>query len=284
MLKAGIPFCPPEGDAGTGMIATNSISPRTGNISAGTSVFTMIVLEKDLAGVYPEIDIVATPAGNPVAMVHCNNCTSEYDAWIRLFNEAIELAGGKIGKPDLYDALFNIALEGDPDCGGLVAYNYCSGEHITGLGQGRPLFARLPDSRFSLANFMRNLLFSAIGTMKLGMDILTEKENVRLDSLLGHGGYFKTKVVGQRFMAAVLNTPVGVMESAGEGGAWGIALLAAFMLRGGGSLEDFLAKKVFAGNAGTKIDPDPQDVAGFKEYMKRYAAGLAVERAAAESW
>ena len=284
-LKPGIPFCPPEGDAGTGMIATNSIAPRTGNISAGTSVFAMIVLEKGLSKVYPEIDIVNTPAGKPVAMVHCNNCSTDFDAWIRLFNEAIELAGGKISKPALYDALFNIALEGEPDCGGLVAYNYCSGEHITGFEQGRPLFARLREGGFSLANFMRSLLFSAIGTLKLGMNILTEQEKVRLDSLLGHGGYFKTKEVGQKLMAAALGTPVSVMESAGEGGAWGIALLAAFMLQADGKeLENFLAEKVFAGNAGVKIDPDPKDIEGFKKYMKHYAAGLAVERAAVEKW
>ena len=285
VLKAGIPFCPPEGDAGTGMIATNSIAPRTGNVSAGTSVFAMIVLEKDLAGVYPEIDIVATPAGKPVAMVHCNNCTGDIDSWIRLLNEAIELAGGSIDKTALYTALFNKAFEGEPGCGGLVSYNFLSGEHITALEQGRPLFARMPDSRFTLANFMRSLLFSAVGTLKIGMDILTEKENVRLDSLLGHGGFFKVKGAGQKIIAAAMNTSVSVMESAGEGGAWGIALLAAFALRGNGErLDTFLAEKVFAGNTGHKIDPDPSDVAGFAEYMKLYTAGLAVERAAVENW
>jgi len=284
VLKPGIPFCPPEGDAGTGMIATNSITPRTGNISAGTSVFAMIVMEKDLSGVYPEIDIVATPAGKPVAMVHCNNCTGDIDSWIRLFNECIGLAGGGVDKTDLYNILFNKAFEGEPDCGGLVSYNYLAGEHITGLEHGRPLFARLPDSRFTLANFMRSLLFSTAGTLKLGMDILTEKEKVRLDSLLGHGGFFKVKGAGQRIIAAALDTPVSVTESAGEGGAWGIALLAAFMLRGKGEdLSTFLSQKVFAGFAEHTITPDPNDVAGFKEYMKLYTAGLAVQRAAVEN-
>ena len=284
VLQAGIPLCPPEGDAGTGMIATNSIAPRTGNISAGTSIFTMIVLEKDLSKVYPEIDIVATPAGKPVAMVHCNNCTTDLDAWVSLFGEAIELTGGKIGKPALYDALYYKALEGEADCGGLLAYNYCAGEHLTGFDQGRPLFTRLPECRFTLANFMRNLVFSIIGTLKLGMDILFEQEGVRLDGLLAHGGFFKTKGVAQRLMAAALETSVSVMDSAGEGGAWGIALLAAFMRYGGGvSLEEFLSQRVFIEGAGQKVCPDPKDVQGFKEYMKRYAAGLKIERAAVDN-
>jgi sugar (pentulose or hexulose) kinase len=282
VLQAGIPFCPPEGDAGTGMVATNSIAPHTGNISAGTSIFAMIVLEKDLSRVYPEIDIVATPAGNPVAMVHCNNCLTDLDAWIRLFGEVTELAG-KIDKPALYDALYNKALEGDQDCGGLLSYNYCSGEHLTGFEHGRPLFVRLPDSRFNLANFMRNLLFSAISTLKLGMDILTVQEKVGISGLLGHGGLFKTKGVGQKLMAAALETPVTVMESAGEGGAWGMALLAAFILHGEQeSLEHFLAKKVFSGNIGQKVDPESDDVRGFKKYIERYTAGLAIERTAVE--
>jgi sugar (pentulose or hexulose) kinase len=283
VLKMGIPFCPPEGDAGTGMVATNSIAQHTGNISAGTSIFAMIVLEKNLSKVYPEIDIIATPAGKPVAMVHCNNCTTDIDAWIKLLTEAIELAGEKIDKFSLYETLYNKALEGDAACGGLLSYNYCSGEHMTGFEQGRPLFTRLPDSHFSLANFMRTLLFSTMGTLKLGMDIL-KRENVRVDSLLGHGGFFKTKNVGQRLMAAALETPVSVMDSAGEGGAWGIALLAAFMLRGDRmSLEDFLAQKIFAGNTGEKVEPESGDVQGFKEYMKRYSAGLNIERAAVEN-
>jgi sugar (pentulose or hexulose) kinase len=282
-LKAGIPFCPPEGDAGTGMVATNSIAERSGNVSAGTSIFAMIVMEKELSKVYPEIDIVTTPAGKPVAMVHCNNCTSDIDAWAQLFKELLDVGGASISKAALYDALYFKALDADEDCGGLFSCNYFSGEHITGIEEGRPLFARLPNSKFTLANFMRTLLFSTMGTLKYGMDILVEKEKVRIDSLLGHGGLFKTKGVGQRFMAAVFNTPVSVMEeSAGEGGAWGIALLAAFMLNGGGVLEKFLAERVFAGKTGSHINPDPKDIESFKKYMKQYTAGLNVERAAVE--
>jgi sugar (pentulose or hexulose) kinase len=281
-LKAGIPFCPPEGDAGTGMVATNSVAERTGNISAGTSVFAMIVLEKALSKLYPEIDMVTTPAGKPVAMVHCNNCSSDLDGWVKLFAEFAALAGSKIEKPALYDALYNKALEADEDSGGLLSYNYFSGEHITGLEEGRPLFVRTPDGRFTLANFMRTILFSTMGTLKLGMDILTEGEQVRLDSLLGHGGLFKTKGVGQRLMASALGAPVSVMESAGEGGAWGIALLAAFLLRrdGGETLESFLAQKVFTGSGGEKAAPDPEIGRSFKQFMERYKAGLPIEKAA----
>ena len=285
-LQAGIPFCPPEGDAETGMVATNAVRERSGNISAGTSIFATLVLEKELSRVYPEIDLVATPSGKPAAMVHCNNCSDDLDAWIKLFQEAIGLTGAVFEKSELYDALYFKALEGEADCGGLFSCNYYSGEPITGFAEGRPLFARLPNSRFTLANFMRNLLFSMMASLRLGMDILTEKENVRLDGILGHGGIFRTKGSAQRLMAAALEMPVSVMESAGEGGAWGIALLAAYMTNGGGqsgqSLEDFLAKKVFAGNAGEKIFPDPGDVQGFREYMKRYQAGLKIERAAVD--
>ena len=280
MLKAGIPLCPPEGDAGTGMVATNSVAERTGNVSAGTSIFAMIVLEKALSKVYPEIDMVATPSGKPVAMVHCNNCTTDLDAWVKLLMELTALTGAKIDKAALYDALYNKSLEGDEDCGGLLSFNFYAGEHLTGIEQGRPLFVRFPDSNFTLANFMRTLLFSAMGTLKLGMDILTEKEEVRLDSLLGHGGMFKTKGVGQRLMAGALDTPVSVMESAGEGGAWGIALLAAYMLQEGGSLEKFLDEKVFAGEKSDKSDPDPKDVESFRKFMKHYTPGLEIERAA----
>ena len=284
-LAPGIPLCPPEGDAGTGMVATNSVAERTGNISAGTSVFAMIVMEKELSKVYPEIDIVATPSGKPVAMVHCNNCTSDIDAWVRLFGEMADIAGAKIAKAALYDSLYHKALEGEADCGGLVSYNYFSGEHLTGFEQGRPLFVRQPDSNFTVANVMRTLLFSAMGTLKTGMNILTGQEKVRIDSLLGHGGLFKTKGVGQRFMAAALNTPVSVMESAGEGGAWGIALLAAFMRQrsAGETLEHFLVEKVFAGKAGAEEKPDAKDVAGFAKFMERYTSGLAIERAAVEN-
>jgi len=283
-LWEGIPLCPPEGDAGTGMVATNSVAQRTGNVSAGTSIFAMIVMEKELSKVYPEIDIVTTPAGKPVAMVHCNNCTSDIDAWIKLFRELLDISGAKMEKAVLYDTLYYRALGADEDCGGLLSINYLSGEHITGIEEGRPLFIRLPDGNFTLANFMRTLLFSSMATLKYGIDILTEKEKVRIDSLLGHGGLFKTRGVGQRFMAAVFNAPVSVMASAGEGGAWGIALLAAFMREGEETLERFLSEKVFAGKTGALIVPDPNDVRGFKKFMERYTAGLNIERAAVENF
>jgi sugar (pentulose or hexulose) kinase len=283
-LKAGIPLCPPEGDAGTGMVATNSVARRTGNVSAGTSIFAMIVLEKELSKLYTEIDMVTTPSGAPVAMVHCNSFTSDLDAWVRLFGEAISSIGASVEKSSLYDVLYRRALEGDADCGGLLSYNYYSGEPITNLEQGRPLFVRTPDSAFTLANFMRSLLFSAIATLKIGMDILTEKENVTLDQLLGHGGFFKTKEVGQLLMASALNVPVAVMESAGEGGAWGVALLAAYRRTATGeTLEKFLSEKVFRGSAGIRIEPDQKDHEGFNAYMRRYIPGLAIERAAVDN-
>lgn len=281
-LQPGIPLCPAEGDAGTGMVATNSVTERTGNISAGTSIFAMIVLEKELSRVYPEIDMVVTPVGKPVAMVHCNNCTTDIDSWVKLFGELIDITGAKIKKATLYDTLYFKALEGEDDCGGLLSYNYHSGEHLTGLEQGRPLFVRTPDSRFSLANFMRTILFSSMGTLKLGMDILTENEKVRIDNLLGHGGLFKTEKVGQQLMAGALNIPVSVLDSAGEGGAWGIALLAAYMLRREKeeTLESYLGKKVFVEKSGTRIEPVPKDVEGFKKFMKHFTAGLEIERTA----
>ncbi|MCL2764590.1 MAG: FGGY-family carbohydrate kinase [Treponema sp.] len=291
LLKAGIPFCPPEGDAGTGMVATNSIAERTGNISAGTSIFAMIVLEKNLSKVYPEIDIVATPDGKPVAMVHCNNCTSDIDAWVKLLSEAAEITGNKNNdKTAFYAALYSKALEADIDCGGLLSYNYISGEPITGLKEGRPVFTRLADSKFTLANFIRTMLFSAFGTLKYGMDILTEKENVRIDSLLGHGGLFKTKGAGQKLLSGALNTPVSVMEaSAAEGGAWGIALLAAFMLykrhsNKGLTLEQFLSNNVFANLESIKVYPASDDVKSFKIFMQRYTAGMEIERAAVKNF
>jgi sugar (pentulose or hexulose) kinase len=285
-LQAGIPLCPPEGDAGTGMVATNSTLERGGNVSAGTSIFAMIVLEKPLSRVYPEIDLVTTPSGKPVAMVHCNNCTSDIDAWARLFKEAAELCGSAVEKSVLYDRLYNKALEGESDCGGLLSYNYYGGEPVTGFEQGRPLFVRLPDSKLTLANFFRVLLFSALGTLKAGMDILTENEGVRVERLLGHGGFFKTKNVGQRLMAAALSTPVAVMESAGEGGAWGIALLAAYRLQKAPaeSLESYLNGKVFVGTSGQSVSPLPSDEHGFAAFMKRYMSGLAIERAAVENF
>ena len=283
-LQAGVPLCPPEGDAGTGMVATNSVAERTGNVSAGTSVFAMIVLEKALSKLYPEIDMVTTPTGKPVAMVHANNCTSDLNAWVDLFHEVMQALGVDAGESKLYELLFKKALAGDADAGGLLAYNYVSGEHITHMEEGRPVFVRTPESRFTLANFMRVHLFSALGTLKLGMDILFEQEKVKLDQLLGHGGFFKTKEVGQKIMAAAMNVPVSVMETAGEGGAWGIALLASYMLYKAGNepLEAYLSSKVFAGQNGTTIAPDKTDVAGFAAFMERYKNGLVIERAAVE--
>jgi sugar (pentulose or hexulose) kinase len=267
------------------MVATNSVAERTGNVSAGTSIFAMIVLEKALSKLYPEIDMVATPGGKPVAMVHCNNCTPDLDAWAKLFKELADLTGAKIDKAALHDALYFKALEGENDCGGILSYNYYSGEHLTGIEEGRPLLVRLPDGNFTLANFMRTLLFSTMGALKYGLDILIEKEKVMIDSLLGHGGLFKTRGVGQRFMAAVFNAPVSVMEeSAGEGGAWGIALLAAYMLQNGADLEKHLAEKVFAGKTGAQIAPDPKDVETFKKFMENYIAGLKIERAAVDNF
>ncbi|MBS7009024.1 MAG: FGGY-family carbohydrate kinase [Anaerostipes sp.] len=282
-LNAGIPMCPPEGDAGTGMAATNSVAVKTGNVSAGTSVFAMIVLEKELSKVYPEIDLVTTPTGSPVAMVHCNNCTSDLNAWVNLFKEFAESFGiDHVDMNQLFGTLYNKALEGDPDCGGLLAYNYFSGEHITGFEEGRPLFVRCPDSKFNLANFMRVHLFTALGVLKTGLDILMKQENVQVEKMLGHGGLFKTKGVGQKIMAAAVNAPVSVMETAGEGGAWGIALLASYMVNKEDSetLDDYLNEKVFSDNEGTSMEPDEKDVKGFDEFIQRYTEGLPIERAA----
>ena len=283
-LEAGVIMCPPEGDAGTGMVATNSVAAHTGNVSAGTSVFAMIVLDKELSKVYPEIDMVTTPAGKPAAMVHCNNCTSDLDAWVSLFREVSELLGGDTKMPKVYDALYYKALEGDPDCGGLISYNYVSGEPITGFDKGCPMFVRTPDSRMTLANFFRAQLFSTMASLRIGMNILTEQEKVRLDVLMGHGGLFKTKGVGQRLMAGAMNIPVAVMETAGEGGAWGVALLAAYLVeQKGESLEDYLNNKVFAGNSGERMAPDARDVEGFAGFMDRYQKGLAAQRGAVDN-
>ena len=283
-LESGIPLCPPEGDAGTGMTATNSVTVRTGNVSAGTSVFAMLVLEKGLSRVYPEIDMVTTPAGEPVAMVHCQNCTSDLNAWVELFGEFAGAMGISADKNQLYSVLYNKALEGDSDCGGLLSYCYFSGEHITDFTEGRPLFVRTPESRFTLANFMRSHLFTSLGALKIGLDILMKEEHVKVDRILGHGGLFKTKGVGQRILAAAVNAPVSVMETAGEGGAWGIAILASYMIRKDPreTLEEYLEKKVFGENAGTEMQPDPEDVKGFEKFMERYKAGLAIERAAVD--
>ncbi len=284
-LKAGIPLCPPEGDAGTGMVATNSVAERTGNVSAGTSVFAMIVLEKALSKVYPEIDMVTTPTGKPVAMVHSNNCTSDLNAWIDLFQEFTNALGVEMSESKLFEMLYQKALTGDADGGGLLAYNYYSGEHITHLEQGRPLFVRTPESRFTLSNFMRVHLFSALGALKIGLDILFEQEQVKIDQILGHGGFFKTKEVGQKIMAAAMNVPVSVMETAGEGGAWGIALLASYMLHKAKDepLEAYLSNRVFAGENGTTIAPDQGEVNGFMAFMQRYKKGLVIERTAVDA-
>ena len=284
-LQPGVPMAPPEGDAGTGMAATNSVAERTGNVSAGTSVFAMIVLERALSTLYPEIDMVTTPSGKPVAMVHCNTCTSDLDAWVRLFGEMAEAAGASLKKPQLYDLFYEKALAGDPDCGGLINYNYYSGEPVTGVDGGRPLFMRRPDAKLTLANFARVQLYSAMATLKLGMDILFEKENVKVDTLLGHGGLFKTPVVGQRLLAGALNVPVAVMETAGEGGPWGMAVLAAYRVNKeeGETLEAYLENKVFAGAKKTVEQPVAADVAGFAKFIADYRSGLMAEKAAVEA-
>ena len=284
-LQAGIPMCPPEGDAGTGMVATNSVAKRTGNISAGTSVFAMAVLEKDLSKAYDELDLVTTPDGSLVAMVHCNNCTSDLNAWVNIFREFQEATGQKVDMNELYGTLYRKALEGDADCGGLLAYGYFSGEHVTGFAEGRPLFVRTPDAKFTLANFMRVNLFTALGAIKIGMDILSKQEHVTLDELLGHGGLFKTEGVGQKVVAAAVNVPVSVMKTAGEGGAWGIAVLANYMTKkaDGESLSDYLNNKVFAGEESVRMEPDAKDVAGFETFIERSKKGLAIERAAVEA-
>lgn len=281
-LQAGIPLCPPEGDAGTGMTATNSVAKRTGNVSAGTSVFAMIVLEKALKKVHSEIDLVTTPDGNLVAMVHCNNCTSDLNDWIKIFEEAAACFGVQVSQNQLFSVLYQKALEGDADCGGLLAYNYLSGEHITNIEKGRPLFVRTPKSNFNLANFMRVHLFTALGALKTGLDILFQEEGVEVDQIFGHGGFFKTQGVGQRILAAAIHTPVSVLETAGEGGAWGIALLASFMLykKENETLDCFLTNRVFQGKTGSQIQPDPKEIAGFDAFMKRYQAGLVLESAA----
>ncbi|MEW6978440.1 FGGY-family carbohydrate kinase [Bacillus pumilus] len=280
-LQPGIPFCPPEGDAGTGMVATNSVERRTGNISVGTSVFAMIVLEQHLTGVYPEVDMVTTPDGLPVAMVHANNCTSDLNAWMNIFREAFEAMGQPVESERLYGVLLQQALEADRDGGGLLSYGYYSGENITRLPEGRPLFVRAAESRFSLANFMRTHLFSAFGAMKIGMDRLKEHEHVVIDRLLGHGGLFKTPLVGQKMVAAALDTPVSVVSTAGEGGAFGMAVLASYMVNHQQqTLADFLTHQVFASTTEELVEPDPLDVKGFEEFLKRYQEGLPIEEAA----
>lgn len=283
-LKAGIPMCPPEGDAGTGMVATNSVARRTGNVSAGTSVFAMIVLEKDLSRPYKEIDMVTTPAGDLVAMAHSNNCTSDLNAWVGVFREFAEAMGMEVDMNKLFGTLYNKALEGDPDCGGLLSYCYFSGEHMTGFEEGRPLFVRSPESKFNLANFMRTNLYTCLGAMRVGLNILFDQENVKVDRLLSHGGLFKTRGVGQQILADAVNAPVSVMATAGEGGAWGIALLASYLVNReqDETLEHFLDEKVFAGNEGSTLEPEPEGVEGFNVFMERYLKGIPIERAAVD--
>ena len=281
-LQAGIPMCPPEGDAGTGMTATNSVAPRTGNLSAGTSTFAMVVLEKQLSKLYREIDMVTTPSGFPCAMSHANNGTTDLNAWVSLFQQFCTLMGFEANMGTLYEKLYTHSLTGDSDCGGLLAYGYYSGENITFINEGRPLFVRTPDSRFNLANFMRANLYTSLCAVKLGMDILLKDEGVPLDRIMGHGGLFKTPGVMQKYLAAAVNTPVTVMATASEGGAWGIALLAAYLADGKkyGKLEDYLDCRIFAGLTGEAVVPDPEDVAGFETFTKHYVAGLEAEKAA----
>jgi sugar (pentulose or hexulose) kinase len=284
-LQAGVPVCPPEGDAGTGMVATNAVKQRTGNVSAGTSSFSMIVLEKDLSKPYEMIDMVTTPCGSLVAMVHCNNCTSDINAWVNLFVEYQKLLGVPVDMNEVFGKLYNNALTGDADCGGLISYNYISGEPVTGLAEGRPLFVRSANDKFNLANFIRTHLYATVGVLKIGNDILFNEEKINVDRITGHGGLLKTKGVGQRVLAAALNSPISVMETAGEGGAWGIALLAGYMInkQDGQSLADYLEEVVFAGDAGVEIAPTPEDVEGFNKYIEAYKAGLAIEAAAVEA-
>ena len=284
-LKAGVPVCPPEGDAGTGMVATNAVKQRTGNVSAGTSSFSMIVLEKDLSKPYEMIDMVTTPDGSLVAMVHCNNCTSDLNAWVNLFKEYQQLLGIPVDMNEVFGKLYNNALTGDADCGGLIAYNYISGEPVTGLSEGRPMFVRSANDKFNLANFMRANLYASVGVLKIGNDILFNEEHVKVDRITGHGGLFKTKGVGQRVLAAAINSPISVMETAGEGGAWGIALLASYLVNNnnGSTLADWLESNVFAGNTGVEIAPTAEDVAGFNKWIENYKRGLAIEQAAVDN-
>ena len=281
-LEPGCPLCPPEGDAGTGMAATNSVRERTGNVSAGTSIFSMIVLEKPMSRVYPEIDIVTTPAGKQVGMVHCNSCTSDINAWVSLFREFADLMGCSTNTGDVFTKLFLKSREAEKDCGGLVNFNYLAGEPVTGLSEGRPMFLRLPDARFSLANFMRAQIYASMETLKYGMEIMN-REHVAIDCVYGHGGLFKTEGVAQNDLAAAIHAPVTVMETAGEGGAWGIALLADYMVNraNGESLEDYLQNHVFNNMKQITVAPDPDDEKGFDRYMERFVSCLPAQKAAA---
>ena len=281
LLPAGIPLCPPEGDAGTGMTATNAVAPRTGNVSAGTSIFAMVVLEKPLSKVYPEIDMVTTPTGKPVAMVHCNNCTNDMNAWVSLLGETAKLFGAEVSTGELFTKLYQKSLEGETDCSGVLTFNYLAGEGVTHLDEGRPMVVRRPESRLTLANFLRSQLYATMATLKIGMDILAG-EHVAIDSLTGHGGLFKTPVVGQKYMAAACRAPVTCMESAGEGGPYGMALLASYMVQKAPAqtLEQYLETEAFADVKRMTLAPDPEDAAGFDHYLTQYRAALAAEQAA----
>lgn len=282
-LNAGIPMAPPEGDAGTGMTATNAVTVKTGNVSAGTSIFSMVVLEDQLSKVYEEIDMVTTPDGMPVAMVHCNNCCTDLDYWVNLFDQFSKVSGSDIPKHKIYDMLYEEALKADADCGGVVNFNYFSGEPVSKTTDGRPMFIRTQNCKFNLANFFRAQIYSTMATLKIGMEIL-EKENVTIDCLMGHGGLFKTPVVGQKLMAGALNSPVAVMETAGEGGAWGMAVLARYAVAGEGkALPTYLKENVFCKYESSTINPDQKDVEGFKQYMKLYKSALPVQRCAYEN-
>ena len=283
-LQPGCPLCPPEGDAGTGMTATNSVRPRTGNVSAGTSIFSMIVLEKPLSKVYPEIDVVTTPTGMPVGMVHCNSCSSDINAWVGLFREFAETMGFSPDVGEIYTRLFLKALEGEKDGGGLVSFNYYAGEPVTGLAEGRPMLVRQPDAKMNLASFMRTQIYASMETLKYGMEIMN-REHVAIDKVFGHGGLFKTEGVAQGILAAAIHAPVTVMKTAGEGGAWGIALLAAYLVQRekGESLEDYLENRVFAGMEQKTLAPDPADEAGFDAYMERFTACIPAQKAAVEA-
>jgi sugar (pentulose or hexulose) kinase len=279
-LAPGIRFAPPEGDAGTGMVATNAVAPRTGNVSAGTSIFAMVVLERPLAKLHTEIDLVTTPVGDPVAMVHCNNGASELAAWVGMFQRFAEAAGSSVDADAAYDILFREALDGEPDGGGLYAYNQLAGEPIAGLDEGRPVFVRTPESRLTLAGAMRAQLYGVFATLALGMRVL-HSEGVTLERMQAHGGLFRTAGVAQRFLAGALDAPVSTSRTAGEGGAWGMAVLAAYAASGGASdLDSYLADRVFASTELATADPDPVDVAGFAAYLDHYRDGLAVVRAA----
>ena len=282
-LLPGCPLCPPEGDAGTGMTATNSVRERTGNVSAGTSIFSMIVLENPMSRVYPEIDIVTTPTGKQAGMVHCNSCTSDINAWVSLFREFAKIMGLDTDAGDVYTRLFKKAMEGDRDCGGIVSFNYFAGEPVTGLSEGRPMLIRLPDAKMNMANFMRAQIYASMETLKAGMEIMN-RERVAIDRVYGHGGLFKTEGVAQNLLAAAIHAPVTVMETAGEGGAWGIALLADYRIHaeGGESLENYLQNRVFAGMKQVTVSPDPEDEAGFDRYMERFMACIPAQKAAVE--